>query len=51
MGDHDDEVWKAVQRLYALAELLKRWDGKPFDNDVLVGLGLLLEDIATQLQV
>lgn len=39
MESKDDKIWEIVQRLYALAGLLKRWNGEAFDNDILLGLG------------
>lgn len=45
-----DGLRPIVQRLYTLAGLLQRWDGKASDNDILPGLGLLLADIATHLE-
>lgn len=50
MDTNDDKIWEIVQRLYALAGLLQRWNGEAFDNDVFPGLGHLLADFAGQLE-
>ena len=44
-----DREWEIVMQLYAVGELLKHWDGRRFDNDVLPGLGLLLLRLGDQL--
>ncbi len=43
-------IWETTQQLYTLAGLLKRWNGEAFDNDILPGLGHLLEALAKNLE-